>query len=252
MYIIAPPHGPLRLTLPMRTLIPELMEGRLLEQKQPQSPRAPLLSPLTPDLPTGSRSCCKAVGSGCRVADLEEEMLGPLRAPPSGAAPTPPATGLPLCPADSPRSGGSLPSAKGTSWGGAQLCALDGPGGLSPYCPRQGQREDSGEPCAPVIVGVLFMTLYVLQRKCPSHSTQVGINQGERPGQAGPRGRGCRSTRRTAHGSPQSCTCGASRPPSARVPQRPAFSCDAGGLGKTPPQTKVSPEKARGASGRGR
>ena len=95
-------------------------------------------------------------------------MLGPLRAPPSGAALTPPATDIPPCPAGAlPQEWGSLPSAKGMSWGRAEVCALYGPGRLSPHCPlrgpkldhhwTRGRRVESSEP--PVFVGVLLITL---------------------------------------------------------------------------------------------
>lgn len=54
-------------------------------------------------------------------------MLGPLRAPPSGAAPTPPATGLPLCPA------GALPP----EWGKSPFSQRHLLGRGPAVCPRR-------------------------------------------------------------------------------------------------------------------
>lgn len=91
MCAIAHPHSPWRPHFTNESADSQSSRrGVCLNKSSLDGPGPPFRALSSQALLTGSRSCCKGAGRGCGAADLEEETLGPLRAPPSGAALTAP------------------------------------------------------------------------------------------------------------------------------------------------------------------
>lgn len=173
MYIIAPPHGPLRPHFTDESADCQSSWRAVCLNESSLGHPGPHFRALSPRPPNGleellqrcwarlqggrpgggdARSPPSTSFRGC--SDSPSSQLPPVscRRPPPGVGE------VSLQPKARPGEGPSC--VLSTGLGGSAHTALLGAGAPPPL----DQREDSGERCAPVIVGVLFITLYVLQR----------------------------------------------------------------------------------------